>query len=78
MARKKKELRPEKISGGYGAIPRIVMDSNSFKGATDKAKSLLFALIRQHNGCNNGHLHLSKKWLYNQGWTCNPNNIKVN
>lgn len=76
MARKK-QARPETISGGYGAIPRNVMDSLSFKGASDKAKALLFALMRQHNGSNNGHLHLAKKWLYNQGWTCDENNRKA-
>ena len=76
MARKK-QARPESISGGYAAIPWTVIDSNSFKGATDKAKSLLFALMRQHNGCNNGRLHLAKKWLYNQGWTCDEGNRKA-
>lgn len=77
MARKSKQSRPESISGGYGAIPWIVMDSLSFKGASDKAKALLFALMRQHNGSNNGRLHLAKKWLYNQGWTCDENNRKA-
>jgi len=77
MARKSKQSRPELISGGYGAIPWMVMDSISFKGASDKAKSLLFALMRQHSGSNNGRLHLAKKWLYNQGWTCDENNRKA-
>ena len=77
MARKSKQARPESISGGYGAIPWAVMDSVSFKGASDKAKALLFALMRQHNGINNGQLHLAKKWLYNQGWTCHENNSKA-
>ena len=77
MARKSKQARPETVSGGYGAIPWAVMDSISFMGATDKAKALLFALIRQHNGSNNGRFHLAKKWLYNQGWTCPENNSKA-
>jgi len=77
MARKSKKSRPELISGGYGAIPWVVMDSDSFKGASDKAKALLFALMRQHDGFNNGHLHLAKQWLYNQGWTCHENNSKA-
>lgn len=77
MARKNKQARLEAISGGYGAIPWAVLDSVSFKGASDKAKALLFALMRQHNGNNNGRLHLAKKWLYNQGWTCHENNIKA-
>lgn len=77
MARKSKLARLEAISGGYAAIPWAVLDSVSFKGASDKAKALLFALMRQHNGNNNGRLHLAKKWLYNQGWTCHENNIKA-
>jgi len=77
MARKNKQARLESISGGYAAIPWTVIDSVSFKGASDKAKALLFALMRQHNGNNNGHLHLAKKWLYNQGWTCDENNRKA-
>jgi hypothetical protein len=77
MARRSKQVRPESISGGYGAIPWAVIDSVSFKGATDKAKSLLFALMRQHTGSNNGHLHLAKKWLHHQGWTCYENNTKA-
>ena len=77
MARKNKQARLESISGGYAAIPWTVLDSNSFKGASEKAKALLFALMRQHTGNNNGHLHLAKKWLYNHGWTCHENNSKA-
>lgn len=74
---RKKKVRPESITGGYSAIPWMVIDSDSFKGATDKAKSLLFALMRQHNGQNNGHLHLAKAWLYAHGWTCDEGNRKA-
>jgi hypothetical protein len=77
MARKNKQARLETISGGYAAIPWAVLDSVSFMGASDKAKALLFALMRQHNGSNNGKLHLSKKWLYDHGWTCHENNSKA-
>jgi hypothetical protein len=34
-------------------------------------------LFVQASGNNNGRLHLSKKWLYNQGWTCHENNSKA-
>lgn len=76
MSRRKK-TRLESISGGYGAIPWAVMDSLSFKGSSDKAKALLFALMRQHNGANNGHYQLTKNWLYAQGWTCDESNRKA-
>ena len=77
MVRKSKKERPESISGPYSTIPWSVIDSVSFKGSSDKAKALLLALMRQHNGSNNGHLHLAKKWLYNQGWTCDESNRKA-
>ena len=77
MARKKQNKRLETISGGYSAIPHSVLDSLAFTGASDKAKALLFALMRQHNGANNGRLHLSSKWLAKQGYTCPAINIKT-
>lgn len=77
MARKSKQNRPESISGRYAAIPWLVLDSVSFIGASDKAKALLFALMRQHSGNNNGHLHLTKSWLAKQGYTCPASNIKT-
>lgn len=61
----------------YFAIPKAVTDSVSFKGATSAAKALLFALMQQHNGINNGHLHLTKGWLSAQGWTCDESNRKA-
>ena len=77
MARNKQNKRLETISGGYSAIPHNVLDSLAFIGASDKAKALLFALMRQHNGANNGRLHLSSKWLAKQGYTCPASNIKT-
>lgn len=76
MARRNKKL-PEQIKGNYSGIPHAVMDSRAFIGATDKAKSLLFALMRQSNGKNNGHLHLTDKWLRAQGWTSTSQNKKA-
>lgn len=77
MARLKKDQYPEKVSGGYSTIPHSVLDSASFIGASDKARSLILALARQHNGHNNGHLHLAKSWLAKQGYTCPASNLKA-
>lgn len=76
MAKKSKQL-PERITGSFSGIPHAVLDSQAFIGATDKAKSLLFALIRQSNGKNNGHLHLTDKWLRAKGWTSTSQNKKA-
>ncbi len=65
----KKARAPERISGGFGGIPHAVMDCTAFKGAGHIAKALLFELIRQVNGSNNGHLQLSYEWLTKRrGW----------
>lgn len=68
MAEKKQKRPVEAIDGLYGAIPHLVMDSVAFMGASYPAKALLFELMRQHSGKNNGHLHLSFSWLEKRGW----------
>lgn len=68
---------PEVVSGTFSAIPHSIMDSAAFMGATDRAKSLLFALIRQHNGSNNGKLQLTDKWLAVHGWKSAESNYKA-
>jgi hypothetical protein len=37
-------------------------------GLSMRGKAMLFELIRQHNGRNNGHLQLSRIWLSSRGW----------
>lgn len=65
-----KTKRPaESISGRYSGIPHAVMDSAAFLGATLPARALLFELMRQHTGGNNGHLQLATSWLRKRGWT---------
>lgn len=72
MARNKKSNRSiESIIGRFSAIPHCVLDSVAFQEASHTAKALLFDLIRQHNGANNGHLHLSQSWLRARGWNSN-------
>lgn len=66
MAKKKKPT--ESVNGPYTAVPHAVLDSVAFKGASYTAKSLLFEVIRQHSGGNNGHLHLYTEWLYKRCW----------
>ncbi len=68
MADKKQKRPVEAINGLYSPIPHAVLDSVAFKGLSYPAKALIFDLIRQHNGNNNGHLHLSYSWLEGRGW----------
>lgn len=58
-------------------MPWRLLDSQAFIGATDRAKSLLYALMRQHNGSNNGRLQLTDKWLSEHGWPSTGMNIKT-
>lgn len=68
-AKPKQQKRPaEAVNGLYGAIPVTLLDSAAFMGASYPAKALLFDVIRQHNGANNGRLQLSFSWLAKRGW----------
>ncbi len=67
MSKKYKKIL-ENFTGGFSRIPHAVMDSEAFMGLTDHGKSLLFALMRQVNGSNNGRLQLTNKWLSTKGW----------
>lgn len=46
-------------------------------GLTDRGKSLLYALMRQIDGRNNGRLQLTNKWLAEHGWQSNSSNAKA-
>ena len=66
------QKRPiEAISGLYSAIPICVLDSAAFTLLSYPAKALLLEVMRQHNGSNNGHLHLTLSWLKTRGWNSN-------
>lgn len=49
-------------------MPHAVLDSDAFQGAGHPARSLLYELIRQLSGRNNGHLQLASPWLKKRGW----------
>ena len=66
MTKRKKPDEP--VSGSYTPIPHMVLDSVAFKGLSYSGKSLLFDILRQHTGFNNGHLQLYTEWLYKRGW----------
>ena len=75
MAKSKRP--PEAVNGAYTAVPHRVLDSQAFIGASDRAKALLFPLMRQHNGLNNGRLQLTDKWLAKQGYPSAGMNLKA-
>ncbi len=65
MSRKKPV---EAVAGSYTPIPHAVLDSAAFAGASHRAKALLFELLRQHTGRNNGRFQLAVGWLRSRGW----------
>lgn len=76
MAKIKKPA--ESVQGRYTALPHALLDCTAFMSASHMARSLLYELMRQHNPQvgstgkgNNGHLHLSCKWLKDRGWNSN-------
>ena len=58
----------EPVSGRYGALPHSVLDSAAFIECSFMAKALLLEVVRQHNGTNNGHIRLARRWLAKRGW----------
>ncbi len=74
MGKKRRYL--ENFTGNFARIPHAVTDGNAFIGLTDHGKALLFALMRQHNGNNNGRLQLTNKWLAAHGWLSKSMNEK--
>ena len=66
MAKPKKPV--ESVDSSYTPLPHCLVDSVAFMGASHAARSLLLELMRQHNGSNNGRLHLTMVWLKKRGW----------
>jgi hypothetical protein len=58
-----KKKPPEQVGSGYVALPFSVLDSPEYLSMRDRAKVMMIDLARQHNGRNNGHLHLAAGWL---------------
>lgn len=59
----------EAVSGSYTPVPHALLDSAAFLGCSDRAKAMLFELLRQHNGRNNGRHQLAVGWLRKErGW----------
>jgi hypothetical protein len=69
MAKKRYKKPLEAPTGRYFALPHAVLDSPAFTGCSAQARALLLELCRQHNGSNNGRLHLARSWLELRGWT---------
>jgi len=65
---KKRRNHTEIVTGRFFQWPLSVADSDAFLLCSSLAKALMFELLRQHNGSNNGHIKLSRSWLASRGW----------
>jgi hypothetical protein len=66
-----KKQRYEKQVGRFFAFPHYVSDSTAFLSLGMLARVLLLDVGRQYNGHNNGHLHITYRWLRMRGWSSN-------
>jgi len=64
----KRKAPREKVYGRYTPTPHDVLESIAFIGCSVRAKAMIFELLRQHNGYNNGHFQLALKYLQKRGW----------
>lgn len=58
---------PEPLETAFAGVPITVLDSEAYKRCRMPARALLMELVRQHNGRNNGHLHLAREYLRRRG-----------
>jgi hypothetical protein len=68
MSKKRRSEFAEVVKGRYFQWPLSVADSAAFLSCGHMAKSLIFEMLRQLNGSNNGHIKLSRSWLSSRGW----------
>lgn len=65
-SKKSKKAGASRHSGGFAGIPRVVLETKDFLGASLSAKTLLLCLACQYRGGNNGDLSLphglAKQW----------------
>lgn len=64
----KRKAPREQVYGRYTPTPHDVLESIAFIGCSVRAKAMIFELLRQHNGYNNGHFQLALKYLQKRGW----------
>jgi len=63
-----KRIDTSRDSGGFVAMPWVVLDSPAFMGLSHPAKALLFEIARQYVRDNNGRLLASRAYLKKRGW----------
>lgn len=56
------------MSGGFAAIPHVVLDSPAYARLGHPAKTLLIDIARQYIANNNGQLLTSLRYLKERGW----------
>ncbi len=70
MARKNryKEAQAKREGGGFAPLPYVVLRSHSYSRLSPHAVKLLFDLLAQYNGGNNGDLSPAWTLMQPRGW----------
>ncbi|SFC31639.1 hypothetical protein SAMN05660479_01473 [Microbulbifer thermotolerans] len=71
MAKGYKQGKRNRGGGQFAAFPHRMVNHPHFAALTPRAKALLFPLVAQYNGHNNGDLCASFSKMRAHGWTSN-------
>lgn len=63
-----KNAKESREGGGFVALPFVVIRSQSFATLSSHAVKLLFDLLAQYNGGNNGDLEMTWRTMRKRGW----------
>ncbi|EJG1875187.1 hypothetical protein BS053_RS15670 [Vibrio parahaemolyticus] len=69
--------KERKNKGRFAGIPIFVMESEAYVALSPLAKCLLYELVAQYNGRNNGYLSLTRNDLRARGYSSTNSNTKA-
>ncbi|WP_372377349.1 hypothetical protein ACBZ91_10580 [Vibrio natriegens] len=69
--------KERKNKGRFAGIPIFVMESEAYVALPPLAKCLLYELVAQYNGRNNGYLSLTRTDLKSRGFNSHTSNSKA-
>ena len=68
MTRYRCKVKGRRESGSFIAVPHAVLENEHYANLSFKARSLLFDLLSQFRGSNNGDLSMEWKKMLKKGW----------
>ena len=68
MTRYRCKVKGRRESGSFIAVPHAVLENEHYANLSFKARSLLFDLLSQFRGSNNGDLSMEWSKMQKKGW----------